>query len=122
MIRRVVIFGASGDLTSRYLLPALVQLDATGCLPEELQILGVAREAWDTETFRRHIAVHLQRQSADVTLRSRQAVTAKLTYRQADVTDSSQVAAPSIHLEDPWLPTWRFPPRCSRPPLRRLPP
>jgi len=120
MIRRVVIFGASGDLTSRYLLPALVQLDATGCLPEELQILGVAREAWDTETFRRHIAVHLQRQSADVTLRSRQAVTAKLTYRQADVTDSSQVARAIDPSGGPLVAYLALPPSMFAPTIEAL--
>jgi glucose-6-phosphate 1-dehydrogenase len=35
MIRRFVIFGASGDLTSRYLLPALVEFRAAGSLPAE---------------------------------------------------------------------------------------
>jgi len=39
----VVIFGASGDLTKRKLLPALFHLEQAGLLPEEFGILGVAR-------------------------------------------------------------------------------
>jgi len=39
----VVIFGASGDLTKRKLLPALYHLDQAGNLPEKFAVVGVAR-------------------------------------------------------------------------------
>jgi glucose-6-phosphate 1-dehydrogenase len=39
----VVIFGASGDLTKRKLLPALFHLEQGGLLPKEFSIVGVAR-------------------------------------------------------------------------------
>jgi glucose-6-phosphate 1-dehydrogenase len=39
----VVIFGASGDLTKRKLLPALYHLRQSGYLPEDFAVLGVAR-------------------------------------------------------------------------------
>lgn len=39
----VVIFGASGDLTKRKLLPALFHLEQAGLLPKEFRIVGVAR-------------------------------------------------------------------------------
>jgi glucose-6-phosphate 1-dehydrogenase len=39
----VVIFGASGDLTKRKLLPALYHLEEQGLLPAEFAIVGVAR-------------------------------------------------------------------------------
>ena len=39
----VVIFGASGDLTKRKLLPALFHLEQAGPLPEQFAIVGVAR-------------------------------------------------------------------------------
>jgi len=39
----VVIFGASGDLTKRKLLPALYHLDQAGLLPEDFAVVGVAR-------------------------------------------------------------------------------
>jgi glucose-6-phosphate 1-dehydrogenase len=45
----VVIFGASGDLTKRKLLPALYHLQQSGYLPEDFAVLGVARrELGDT--------------------------------------------------------------------------
>src|ERR1700736_3991256 len=39
----VVIFGASGDLTKRKLLPALYHLEQAGNLPEDFAVVGVAR-------------------------------------------------------------------------------
>ena len=39
----VVIFGASGDLTKRKLLPALYHLEQSGLLPQDFAVVGVAR-------------------------------------------------------------------------------
>ncbi len=39
----VVIFGASGDLTKRKLLPALYHLEQEGLLPKDFSVVGVAR-------------------------------------------------------------------------------
>ncbi len=39
----MVIFGASGDLTKRKLLPALFHLEQVGLLPKNFAIVGVAR-------------------------------------------------------------------------------
>ena len=49
----MVIFGASGDLTRRSLLPSLFELAREGLLPEPFAVLGVARSDWDDEHFRR---------------------------------------------------------------------
>ena len=48
----LVIFGASGDLTRRKLVPALASLHSKGSLPSNLQILGVARSDLDDPGFR----------------------------------------------------------------------
>ncbi len=48
----LVIFGASGDLTRRKLVPALASLHSKGSLPANLNILGVARSELDDEGFR----------------------------------------------------------------------
>jgi glucose-6-phosphate 1-dehydrogenase len=45
-----VVFGASGDLTKRKLLPALFHLTQAGLLPEEFAVVGVARRDL-SETF-----------------------------------------------------------------------
>src|SRR4029078_12447349 len=51
----VVIFGASGDLTSRKLIPALFNLEQKGRLPDEVQVLGVSRTAFSDDAFRDHL-------------------------------------------------------------------
>ncbi len=48
----LVIFGASGDLTERKLLPALAQLAAEEVLPRELVLVGVARTQLSDDDFR----------------------------------------------------------------------
>ena len=45
----VVIFGASGDLTKRKLLPALFHLEQSGLLPSEFAVVGVARRPLQDE-------------------------------------------------------------------------
>ncbi|AMV27777.1 Glucose-6-phosphate 1-dehydrogenase [Gemmata sp. SH-PL17] len=51
----VVIFGASGDLTSRKLIPALFNLAQKGKLPPEARVVGVARSEYTDEAFREHL-------------------------------------------------------------------
>src|SRR5579863_3990046 len=45
----MTIFGASGDLTKRKLLPALFHLEQNGLLPDKFHIVGVARRSLGDE-------------------------------------------------------------------------
>lgn len=49
----VVIFGASGDLTRRKLVPALHSLSCEGLLPEGTRVLGIARSSLSDTEFRK---------------------------------------------------------------------
>jgi glucose-6-phosphate 1-dehydrogenase len=49
---QLVIFGASGDLTARKLIPALASLAAKGLPPEGFEVVGVARRPQTDEAFR----------------------------------------------------------------------
>ncbi|GCE93761.1 glucose-6-phosphate 1-dehydrogenase [Arthrospira platensis NIES-46] len=51
----LVIFGASGDLTQRKLVPAIYQMHLERKLPPELTIVGVARRDWSDDYFREHL-------------------------------------------------------------------
>jgi len=51
----LVIFGASGDLTRRKLVPAFYRLHCQGLLPPETAILGFARSDKSDESFRREL-------------------------------------------------------------------
>jgi glucose-6-phosphate 1-dehydrogenase len=48
----MVIFGATGDLTHRLVLPALYNLSHTGILPDDFALIGVARAAGTAEGWR----------------------------------------------------------------------
>jgi len=48
----VIIFGASGDLTRRKLLPALYNLARDGLLHPDTSVVGLARRPWSDEEFR----------------------------------------------------------------------
>jgi glucose-6-phosphate 1-dehydrogenase len=49
----IVLFGASGDLTKRLLMPALYNLASEGLLNEKFAILGTATSDLDTDSFRK---------------------------------------------------------------------
>ncbi len=51
----IVIFGATGDLTHRKLVPALYNLAADGELPPAVAVIGFARRPKDDDQFRQEI-------------------------------------------------------------------
>ncbi len=51
----MVIFGASGDLTGRKILPALARLADRGVLDDGFTVIGVARTEWSDDEFRAHV-------------------------------------------------------------------
>src|SRR5215470_8308633 len=55
----LIIFGASGDLTHRLLVPALYNLASAGLLPAEFGLVGVARSPSSNEAFRDDLAKSL---------------------------------------------------------------
>ncbi|HYW78658.1 MAG TPA: glucose-6-phosphate dehydrogenase [Thermoguttaceae bacterium] len=55
MAHTIVIFGASGDLTSRKLIPALYELHRKGRLPEKTQIIGFSRTKYSNEAWREQL-------------------------------------------------------------------
>ena len=51
-LTQVIIFGASGDLTARKLVPALFAAHREKFFPGHFQLIGVARRPWDDAAFR----------------------------------------------------------------------
>jgi glucose-6-phosphate 1-dehydrogenase len=56
----LVIFGASGDLTKRLLMPALYNLACDGLLPQQFAILGIAMDEFTTESFRERMTAGIK--------------------------------------------------------------
>jgi glucose-6-phosphate 1-dehydrogenase len=91
--RRLVILGATGDLTGRYLLVGLAELAARGFLPDDLAVVGVAREPWDEAMFRRHAGERLAHHAPGLPVTVRDSLVERLSYVAGDVADPAVLAA-----------------------------
>ena len=91
MIERMVLFGASGDLTSRLLMPAVAQLVEAELLSQSFTIVGSGSRDWSSDDFRQHIAEALT-QHASVAPATRDAVVRMLSFQPADVTQPTDVS------------------------------
>ncbi|HYZ62930.1 MAG TPA: glucose-6-phosphate dehydrogenase, partial [Acetobacteraceae bacterium] len=80
-----VLFGASGDLAVRKLLPALLQRESEGVLPADGRIICVGREEHTTQAF---AARALAGQGGEALERFRR----RITYLQMDVTEGASYA------------------------------
>ncbi len=84
----LIIFGASGDLTRRKLVPALYDLFLSGQLPEKFAVMGVSRTAMSDDAFREHLTPMAEKSSHRFDA-SRWAQFAKcIHYHAADSTKS----------------------------------
>ncbi len=91
MYRRIVLFGATGDLTARLLMPAFAQLASEGRLPDDLTILGTSTKDITADAFRAHITSALAEHAAGIPAEARASVVDRLDYRLGDVTDAASV-------------------------------
>jgi glucose-6-phosphate 1-dehydrogenase len=51
----IVVFGATGDLFARKIVPSLFYLHRKGLLPERCTVVGASRRDWGDERFRVHV-------------------------------------------------------------------
>jgi glucose-6-phosphate 1-dehydrogenase len=59
----MVVFGASGDLAARKIIPALYNLQREDLLPTHIRVVGFARSSFTTASFREHLLEGLRRHS-----------------------------------------------------------
>jgi glucose-6-phosphate 1-dehydrogenase len=84
----ILIFGASGDLTKRKLIPALFDLYVSKQLPEQFAILGVSRTEMTDEAFREKVEPFLKKFAADYSEDKWRAFGKRVHYHSADSTVS----------------------------------
>jgi glucose-6-phosphate 1-dehydrogenase len=93
-MKTLLLFGATGDLSRRMLLPSLFGLDADGLLPADLAIIGTARTEGDDAWFREKAALALA-EFVDADRRKPELMErflARLKYRAADVSTAAPFA------------------------------
>jgi len=87
----LVIFGASGDLTSRKLIPALYHLHQGGLLPEDYRIIGFARSEKTDDSWRVELQEALTRlsRSRSVDQESWAVFASRIHYCRGDIDDAA---------------------------------
>jgi len=93
MSATIIILGATGDLTARYLLPAIGQLVASDLLDEDLRLVGVANDDLDDASFRARVEQKLTDHAPMVDAPARAAVVGRSSYVRGDVTDPATLSA-----------------------------
>jgi glucose-6-phosphate 1-dehydrogenase len=91
MIARLVILGATGDLTRRLLLPALAELGADAQLPEDFRLFGAATGERSEEDARGEVSRALADQAPPVEPAARDWLVRRTTYDRVDVADGEAV-------------------------------
>ena len=92
---QVIIFGASGDLTRRKLIPALVRLDSDSRPPVGFSIMGVSRSDKTDEQFRLELA-----EAIPADLRGAfEKLAPRIFYHRGDSSDPESVAALGARLD-----------------------
>ena len=95
----VVIFGASGDLTARNLVPALYCLAEAGYLSDRSPIVGVARREKTDEEFRQEMFEAVSQHSrTPVTPEAWKKFAARLFYRMLDLAEPEEYPRLSAEL------------------------
>lgn len=86
----MVIFGASGDLCARRLLPGLYNLALNRLLPDDFAVLGIARTPWTDAAFRDQMRAAVQRFSRSQPLNQEiwDHFAGRLHYLKADLSDA----------------------------------
>jgi len=101
MPQTIVIFGASGALTSRKLIPALYELHRKRRLPEQTRIVGFSRTSYSDEAWRERLAASASRSKGpgfDKT--AWEAFAACLHYHPGDISEANDFHALAMHLDE----------------------
>lgn len=94
MYEHLIIFGATGDVTKRFVFPALAHVFANRGLPREHRITGVGRRDWTTPHFQEHVSELLDNHESSPPPRSREGFLESLDYaRVQDISDPRQIQA-----------------------------
>jgi glucose-6-phosphate 1-dehydrogenase len=92
MSHTIVIFGASGDLTSRKLVPALWSLSRAGVLPAETRIVGFSRTPFSDDAWRAALLESTRAHADGFDAASWPAFAARLHYQPGDIASRDDVA------------------------------
>ncbi len=92
MIRRLVLFGATGDLAGRFVMPALAALHAAQRLPGGFSLVASGRDGLSDDRFRDHASRRLREHARSIPVDSHDALLRATRYERADFGDSESIS------------------------------
>ena len=98
----LVLFGATGDLAHRKVIPALYQLWRNNLLPHEFLLVAIGRRSYEDATFRDEIHKSLEQYSRMLPLDDEawKSFAERITYQRLDFDDPAAFDTLSGHLDD----------------------
>lgn len=98
----LVIFGASGDLTKRKLIPGLYNLACEGCMNPRFEVLGIGRTPMSSEEFRKKNgeAAANSKDTRDFSESGWTAFETRLNYMVGDINDPKFYPQLRVRLEE----------------------
>ena len=97
----IIIFGASGDLTQRKLVPSLFNLYRKGRLPKQFRIIGYGNRAFSDDQFRAHLEDGMKQfASFEYEDENWKTFAGHLVYQQGRYTDLADFKTLAVFLQD----------------------
>ncbi|HHO69945.1 MAG TPA: glucose-6-phosphate dehydrogenase, partial [Halothiobacillus sp.] len=96
-----VIFGVTGNLATNKLIPALLQLEEAGQLPNQTRIVGFGRRDWTDEQWREKVLTEQADRADEQTC---QRFIARLHFHQGDLNDEESYRTLAYCLKQPEFP------------------
>ncbi len=89
----LVVFGATGDLMARKVVPSLFHLRSKGLLPRHFRVVGFGRREWGDEQLREHVGAILAERAADASKEDVQEFLELFRYQRGEFPDLASYEA-----------------------------
>ncbi|HSK46740.1 MAG TPA: glucose-6-phosphate dehydrogenase [Coriobacteriia bacterium] len=95
----LVVFGTTGDLFSRKIVPSLFYLRGLGLLPQRLCVVGFGRREWDDERLRLHVRQILAEHTTDAEPSDVEDFVHLFRYQRGEFNDPESYAATQVTVD-----------------------
>ena len=95
----LTVFGATGDLMARKIVPSLYHLHARGLLPDKFHVVGFSRRDWSDADLRQHVCSIIAETNPDDDLTGVKEFCAQFTYQRGSFEQEDAYMATEAHLQ-----------------------
>lgn len=94
----LVVFGATGDLMARKIVPSIYHLLGKGALPRRFAVVGVSRREWSDDDLRTHVRAIMQERYPDAPTDDVESFLGMFTYARGSFEDEAAYERLAAHL------------------------